>query len=347
MGSGSETVQINPLYWWSFVNARHARRQGDYRQQSLHHFARAWESSGHIDDLLAYALFRRDLGKILPRRWCGYIADNLQQLSSQRRLLAVNLLLEADSGCVDITLFRALPESRTIQAPAILFYLSEVAAYRLECWQQKLADIFVQQNHWQSELQTKLAMQAGQQGICVVGNAGCMRGSLLGEVIDQKGCVVRFNTFTSNRTDSADMGQRHDIWVVTPSFKTEQVPADFSGHIVLTGPDMQYRMLDWSGMQIFRDHDLPLLPMPLVIWRVMVCELAAPPSAGILFLAWLKSLLGSWHGVSVAGFGALADNDAVYHHTDAKHQPSSRHNWAGEAVILRRWQNEGLQSLHG
>lgn len=347
MGSGSETVQINPLYWWSFVNARQARKQGAYQKQSLQYFARAWQLSGHIDDLLAYALFRRDLGKALPKRWCGLVKDNLQSLSPQRRLLAVNLLLESDTGCADVALFRALPAPQTIQMPAILFYLSEIAGHGLECWQQKLADIFARQDQWRNAFQAKLAIQARQQGICVVGNAGCMRGSLLGEVIDQQSCVVRFNVFSSAQTDGADMGYKHDVWVVTPGFKSGQVPADFSGDIVLTGPDMQYRLLDWSGMQVFRDHDLPLLTVPLAVWRVMVRELAAPPSAGLLFLAWLKSLLGSWHGVSVAGFGALADNDAVYHHTNAKHQPSSRHNWAGEAVILRRWQNEGLQSLHG
>jgi len=343
MVSSLETVRINPFYWWSFLRARHARKKGDYRRQSARHFLRAWQLSGHIDDLLSYALFRRDLGDALPRRWCADIHHELSQLSPKRRLLAANLLLEVQASCSKTL---SLPPLETIQSPAGLFCINRQAPGILTSEQSGLLEVFERQDEWRTYFRRKLIEQSRQKGVCVVGNAGVMLNSALGDIIDQCGCVVRFNTFSSEQTNTSDMGQKHDLWVVTPGFCAQNIPATFSGNVVLTGPDMQYRMLDWSGVKVFREQGLPLLTVPLPVWKAMVRELAAPPSAGILFLAWLKNLLGSWAGVSVAGFSALTAAKTDYHYTDRKHRASSRHNWVGESVILRRWQNEGLESLH-
>lgn len=346
MEFGLETARINPLYWWSFLRARHARRKGNYRRESLRHFLRAWQLSGHIDDLLSYALFRRDLGDTLPKRWRAMIQRDFHQLSPQRNLIATNLCLEPQATCPMGLPLSLLPPLEVIQSPAALFCINKKMPARLTSTQLGWLEVFERQDQWRADFRRKLILQAEQKDICVVGNAGVMRDSALGSIIDQHDCVVRFNTFSSAQTDLDDMGEKHTVWVVTPAFRVEQAPAAFSGSIVLTGPDMQYRMLDWSGLRVFRELELPLLTVSLPVWREMVRELAAPPSAGILFLAWLKSMLGSWAGVSVAGFSALVAAEASYHYTDTKHGASVRHNWAGESVILRRWQNEGLKSLH-
>ena len=346
MVSSLETVRTNPFYWWSFLRARYARNKGDYRCQSKRHFLRAWQLSGHIDDLLSYMLFRRDLGAVLPKRWRAEIQRNFYQLSPKRRLIAINLLLESQGACSMRLSLSSLAPLDIIQSPAALFCINKEMPTQLTSAQLMYLEVFERQDEWRADFRRKLLLKVGQNGVCVVGNAGVMRYSVLGGIIDQHDCVVRFNTFSNERTDVDDMGRKHDIWVVTPAFCMKKIPAAFSGSIVLTGPDMLYRMLDWSGVQVFRELGLPLLTVPLPVWREMVRELAAPPSAGMLFLAWLKDILGSWIGVSVAGFSALTADEADYHYTDMKHVASSRHNWVGESVILRRWQNEGLKSLH-
>lgn len=340
------TVRINPCYWWWVVKAQRARSQGDYRRQTLHHFFRAWQLSGAIDDLLAYALFRRDLGYVLPKRWAGLLECETHHLKRNRQLLAIALLYESQGQCPEF-LRSLLSEASPIHSPAILSCLHS-SGVELAAKQSLLRRIQDQQSRWRDVFQTELLKRSAQSGVCVVGNAGNMRGALLGSVIDQCDYVVRFNTFSSAETNISDRGQKLDAWVITPGFQVATVPENFSGTVVLTGPDVRYRLLNWSGVSAVIDHDLPLLTVPLVVWRELVRELAAPPSAGILFLAWLKSLLGSWSGVSVAGFSALSDQEGSnYHYTDAKHRPSARHNWVGESVILQRWQKAGLTSLHG
>ncbi len=339
-------MQMNPFYWWLFLRARYARKQGEYQNKSFGYFFRAWQLSGQIDDLLSYVLFRRDLGYVLPGRYYTGIQRGLSRLSPQRRMLAANLLLESQANCLEGLPALQLPHPEIIQSPATLFCINRKSSNLLTSEQRKWLEVFERQDQWRADFCRTLRLQVGRRGVCVVGNAGVMPGSGLGGVIDKHDCVVRFNTFVGTQTHIEDIGRKHTIWVVTPAFCTGKVPINFSGSVVLTGPDMRYRMLDWSGLKAFRELGLPLLTVPLSVWHGMVRELAAPPSAGLLFLAWLKNILGSWTRVSVAGFAALATIEAAYHSTDPKHKASSRHNWSGESVILRRWQNEGLKSLH-
>lgn len=340
------TARTNPYYWWLVAKARRARRSGEYRRQTLGYFLRVWQLSGDINDLLAYALFRRDLGYPLPKRWVKYLKGEIHRLQPKRQLLAVALLFEVEGTCPEPERLRALPESGQIQSPVILSCLSENGV-GLGAVQSQFKHIHDQQQHWREAFKAGLFKQNHRGAICVVGNAGNMKGALLGDVIDQHDCVARFNTFSSSETDVKDMGYKHNIWVVTPGFEVAALPESFSGTVIMTGPDMRYRLLSWSGVAIVVEHDLKLLTTPLQVWRDLVRKLQAPPSAGIVFLAWLKVLLGSWKGVSVAGFNALSEAESVYHHTDTKHKPSARHNWAAEAILLQRWQREGLTSLHG
>ncbi|PIE01274.1 MAG: hypothetical protein CSA79_00795 [Thiothrix nivea] len=339
------TVPINPCYWWWAVKAQRARSNGVYQRQTLRYFFRAWKLSGDINDLLAYILFRRDLGYTLSNCWAVYLERKIQHLKPARQLLVAALLFEARGKCPD-HFFPLLTAIDQCQSPVVLSCLSRNGA-ELSTLQARLGQIHNQQQDWRKAFQAGLLKQAHRGGICVVGNAGNMKGALLGETIDQHDCVARFNTFSSPKTDEKDMGYKHDIWVITPGFQVTVLPKDFSGTVILTGPDVRYQLLNWSGVSAVVKRELTLLTTPLPVWQNLVRELTAPPSAGILFLAWLKVLLGSWSGVSVAGFSALNDVKKAYHHTDAKHKPSARHNWLAEAALLRRWQQEGLTSLHG
>ena len=68
-------------------------------------------------------------------------------------------------------------------------------------------------------------------------------------------------------------------------------------------------------------------------------KLKAPPSAGLLTLAWLRSIRGCWDGIEVFGMGYAGGR---YHAAKHKHRPSHRHRWDMEAALLRQWASDGL-----
>ncbi|MEZ5536435.1 MAG: glycosyltransferase family 29 protein [Thiolinea sp.] len=346
MESTLVTARINPCYWWCYFRGRRARKAGCYRRETMRYFFRAWKLSGSIDDLLAYALFRRDLGYRLPNRWVSSFGHEIHLLKPGRQILAVALLLESTESCPEFLQQRLPFFSGAVQLPAVLSCLHKNGV-SLDSMQLLLRQAHDQQQQWRDAFREGLLKQLAAGGVCVVGNAGNMRRALLGDIIDQHGCVIRFNQFSSPEADGSDLGRKLDAWVVTPNFQITVLPESFSGVVILTGPDVRFRLLNWSGVSAVLKNNLTLLTVPLPVWRALVRELAAPPSAGMLLLAWLKDLLGSWSGVSVAGFGALSDTKSDYHYTNSKHKAFTRHNWAAESVTLRRWQQEGLRSLHG
>ena len=354
-------MRINPEYWgWRYL-AHKSRSRGQYDRASLRCYFRAWHSSGDVNDLLSYALFRRDLGYRLPRRWQRLLLAGAGGLTLRRRWLAFALLLESDvdeqgQAAMSAVLLDASIDPSTLNPPSTLHLPAVLAFYHqqhggetsaLTPLQAKLLSVQQKQYDWRKELHAFLAGCVAGDGICVVGNAGIMRGARLAAGIDAHACVVRFNTFTSELTDQEDMGRKTDIWGVAPNYRSNVLAEGFRGRIMLSGPDVRYRLADWSGLSALVDLNMPVLTTPLSVWKQLVRELGAPPSIGMVFLAWLRNLLGSWRGVSVAGFGALLPECAVYHHTDASHKPSGRHNWVMEARLLQRWQHEGLTSLHG
>jgi hypothetical protein len=91
--------------------------------------------------------------------------------------------------------------------------------------------------------------------------------------------------------------------------------------------------------------DTPVLTVPLAVWRAVVRALDAPPTAGLLTLAWLRELLGSWQGVRCAGIGSGLAGDGRYHAAIAAKPPGRRHAWAREQALVEGWRAEGLQCL--
>ncbi|MEZ5479925.1 MAG: glycosyltransferase family 29 protein [Thiolinea sp.] len=333
------------MFWR--LRAKRARRHGRYTRHTRRLFQCAWQYSGKPDDLLAYVLFRRDLGQRLPGRLAKVLLARLPELRGGRRVLACSLCLEREQVADVVAREALLAPLSALQQPAVLAGLASLPV-QWNAEQQRLATLALQQSDWRTALQTHLQLIAEQPqaGICMVGNAGIMAGSALGKRIDQHACVVRFNHFSSAETSNVDTGQRLDVWVLTPSFRVESLPQPAPDWAILIGPELQFRTLDWSGFAPLYQANIPVMTLPLSLWRELVRELAAPPSAGIALLAWLHELLGSWKAVSVAGFGALQESDAPYHYTNAQHQASRRHNWPGEQALLQRWLDAGLTSLH-
>jgi hypothetical protein len=157
--------------------------------------------------------------------------------------------------------------------------------------------------------------------------------------------VVRFNLFRSEGTTGVDIGERLGVWVVAPGFSG--FPPPRVEWIVVSGPDVQFRLQGWKRLLPALSNGACVLTVPLPPWRRLVARLQAPPSAGVLFLFWLRSMLGSWDGVTVVGFGVEASAAVRYHYADRRQQPVRRHNWEGERILLRHWKSEGLKADGG
>lgn len=294
--------------------ARLRRAMGRYDACTLALFRRVWVRGRRCSALLAYLMFRRDLGLPLTPRYVPLLTQTLGNLKPSPRRLALGLLAEA--GCSPVGQFAVLAGSgiqATIRAMQAV-------------WRADFAD-------W--------LLQRSARSVCVVGNGGSLIGSALGGEIDRQGVVVRFNQFTGASTSLADIGSRIDVWVTAPGF-SGPVPAGVQW-VVVSGPEMAFRLQDWSRFEASRDWGARVLTVPLPLWSELVRRLDAPPSAGLLFLSWARSLLGSWLPVWAVGFGSALDARTPYHHADPRRQPGKRHNWPAEQLLLRAWQREGLR----
>ncbi|MGV6852726.1 MAG: glycosyltransferase family 29 protein [bacterium] len=245
------------------------------------------------------------------------------------RVLLLALLKEEEElcGCARIS----IPAANYFLAPNTYPVFTESSLLR---------EIHTKQSIWRNLFQKKL--QAGCTSKCVVvGNGGILCDVKLGDVIDQHQWVLRFNDASGSDSDA---GSRCDVWVTTPGYRGS--PPDNVQWAIMSGPDVRFSNQYWDSVEPILARGGQVLTVPLPVWRSLVKELEAPPSAGLLTLAWLRELLGGWEPISVAGFNALSDKKHRYHVFHKRKKGYKRHNWEGEAVILRRWCSQGLTSLH-
>jgi hypothetical protein len=298
------------------------RYRGRYDPFTLALFRRIWARSRHPRALLAYVMFRRDLGLPLMKWHVPLLAQALGQLSRSQRRFALNLLAEAQSS--------------SAQPSAVL----TTNGGRGKGGENSIeASIRAKQTDWRPDFANWLR-QRSANGICVVGNANRMIGAGLGDEIDQHGVVVRFNQFRESSSSLADIGTRMDVWVTSPGFSGAVPPG--VEWVVVSGPEMAFRLQDWRRFEAPQRLGVKILTVPLQPWSELVKRFEAPPSAGLLFLAWSQTLLGSWSPIRALGFGVTNDGDPSQH-VLAHHRPSGRHNWPAEQTLLRAWQAKGLR----
>lgn len=326
----------------SHKKAKSLRGRGEYNSKTLRLFFKAWYLTNNQNYLIEYIKFRRDLGQPISLQLAQKIFKCWAELSPKSQALISALLLEAnDKSSQKLALEKLEFKQRDLFIPAALaFQATETLTYQ----QQLLFSIYTEQASWRAALAQVLESFAGGSGISIIGNAGLMLGSGLGAKIDSAGFVVRFNAFEAVPSLQRDLGSAYHAWCVTPSFKAEC--ASNISWLLVVGPEMQYRLADWSYFFPFREKNIPIITLPLEVWRELVKELQAPPSAGICLLAFFYALLGSWSGIYVAGFSALSDKITDYHYMNPLNKASQRHNWLGEERLIKRWLVEGLTSLH-
>jgi len=187
-----------------------------------------------------------------------------------------------------------------------------------------------------------LAERRAQGGVCIAGNAAGLSGAGLGQRIDRHAGVLRFNQWRGAGTAVADTGCRIDVWVAAPGWR-QPIPEPLAWAVV-SGADPWRRMGAWPVVAALTARATPVLSVPLPIWRGLVRELQAPPSAGLLVLAWAHELGTGWQGLSIAGIG-WGQARGRQHLVLSNRQTGVRHNWAGEARLIQRWREAGLEDL--
>jgi len=288
------------------------RRLGCYDHQTLGLFTQAWRRSGGVQALCRLALFRRDLGRPLPRRWAARLRAGLPELPRALRRRAIGLLAEAAPSALH-GLDAAMLADAAAGQPGVAACTAG-GDDELACLQGSQAALRQAFAHW-------LLDRAAHEGLCVVGNAAGLADRGLGAAIDRRAAVIRFNRWQGPEVFEVDVGARFDVWMVSPDMDLP-VPAGLSWAIV-SGPDPRFTLRRWPTAVRLAAAGVPVLTVPLVVWRHLVSQLH----------------------VSVAGIGWGRDGKGRHHLVASSQSGGSRHRWAAEAHQLALWRQEGLGDL--
>lgn len=323
--------------------------QGRYDDATEAWFRHAWRRTGSAAALLHYLQFRRERGRLPTPVQLDALLQGLPGLSDQLLLPALEALIEADAlpqAPLDTLAPRVLRWAG--QSPPLAARLAAAGA-ALPAAARRLAQWNDAQPALRQAFAAWLLDTCGD--IAVVGNAGSLRGAGLGRDIDRHPLVVRFNRYSSQATGPEDLGRRLDLWVCAPKFLPEAATMGTGGArwLVLSGPDVRYRRagapLDCAALQRLIEAGVGVLTIPLDAWAGLVDRLGAPPSAGVMLLAWARTLLGGWERLAIAGFDSAQGSRRAYHHAGRRLRPGRRHAWRAERALLDEWLGEGLRVL--
>ncbi|RLJ20365.1 hypothetical protein DJ031_06055 [bacterium endosymbiont of Escarpia laminata] len=303
-------------------------------------------------NLTAYLRFRRDLGLAAPSRLLKPLLASFVSFNTVTQRWVFNWLLEGRGEALDdfpSDILRNLAESSPAAAAAMTQRGEQITSEA-----KTLATLQKMQEVWRDEFTTYLS--ANRDSICVVGNAATAANSTIGRSVDTFNVVFRFNRFSTETscavsdgkptTQLQEVGRRLDVWVCAPNLQTPYPPAvEAVEWVVIAGPDVRYHLADWGNIISLLDVHKKVLTVPLSVWRMLVRDLKAPPSAGILCLAWVIEMRGAPEGLKAAGFQRQSVTGMRYHYALHRHKPSRRHNWEGERALLHHWEMQGLQFL--
>lgn len=165
--------------------------------------------------------------------------------------------------------------------------------------------------------------------LAVVGNSPTILESCEGERIDSADLVIRFNNARIDTDKVAHTGSRTDIWVMSAQTPVSQCPADARAVLISGLQPLTRPSLFWPRLPSLERR---LSVCPAAVWYELVARFRAPPTAGTLLLASLRSLSldVSCHGFTREGRDHLHQRN---HLTDNRPR-SSRHNWQAEAHWL-------------
>lgn len=174
--------------------------------------------------------------------------------------------------------------------------------------------------------------------LAVVANGPSLVGSGLGEAIDARAAVIRFNNFATSGAAPKDRGDRTDIWVRHHTSKHVPLTAPSGLQlIVVLGHGVETRFS--NGIQSLAGMialGFPVQTVPADIYVDLFTRLDAAPSAGLIGVAWAASCRGPLKREQIFGYD-LSENDrnkTVYSRGPETGKRPSRHNWSAETHLL-------------
>jgi len=312
--------------------------------QQVHDISKCYSDTWHAGLLLRYQSYARQLGKnssetkgLLPR---GALVKQLDRehrglnkviLSSRVTLLGTRLddypwllsELSAAKGCHKLAAENpptVQPHSRSAQV------LNNAAALinRVQPFDQLVTDLVKAHSP---------GISAEKPNVAVVGNSPALLTKSDGNAIDTADIVVRFNHAALSSANTQHLGQRTDLWVISPSTPLKHKPTGaraigLSGVMPFLRPSRYWKTLV--------PGELPIAEFSTALWYELVKELQAPPSAGLLVLASLRTLIPT---ARVTRYG-FTEQQGVReqqpnHHGD-RQAVSTRHNWERELLWLQQ-----------
>jgi hypothetical protein len=344
-------VMLRYLPWPLFlVLGRLRRNAGHYDKLSYACFYYAWKRKPSLSNLLAYLKFRRDLGLVMPSRFKVRLKQALPSATKAQQHKIINWLIESDIDVAfDESVLPDIQELTGSSPPAAAYVQKKHNARSLS--KDALSILQCRQESWREEFVHFI--RNNRHSICVVGNSANTAKQNRGDQIDRHGIVIRFNQYAhgekSNEHSSeknqrlSDVGGKIDVWVRAPGYNGPALEtAESADWIIITGPDVRYQLSDWGDLSSFILNQKKVITIPLNVWRKLVTDLQAPPSAGILISAWLIKISEQKQAISVTGFQQDASEKGRHHHDLPRQKASQRHNWVRERALLLKWQRSGL-----
>lgn len=174
----------------------------------------------------------------------------------------------------------------------------------------------------------KMRSRIAGKKIAIVGNAQSLLAKSYGVEIDRNDLVLRLNKgFVVN---AAAQGSRTDFVGLTPELSEAETIAQFSPDVLLMLiPKMRHYHF-WEARNVGRT-----LFYPFRYWFADRQMIGRRPSSGFMAISWLVRLNAA-DTITLYGFDFGAT--ATYYNPEGYQTP---HNYAKEAVIVRRWAEEG------
>lgn len=155
--------------------------------------------------------------------------------------------------------------------------------------------------------------------VAVIGNA--KSNDEKGEIIDSYSLVIRFNRYV---TDRKIYGEKKDIVVLDPSLYGEYKRTNEK--IILSGYAKQY-MIKGEG----------ICCIPTKIWRTLITKTHKPPSAGLLMVQYLMTIVPP-SKITIFNF---TNNSSE--HVTGRIECNEAHNWLVEKAIFEQYRQQGVR----
>jgi len=255
------------------------RQLGVYNFQTLDLFYKC-SLGGSPNGSLHYYLFRRDLGYKLSPLDVKALLILFPKYKSKLQLKLISMCLEAQPKCSIKSYLPLFLKGRS-NIPSLL----AVNQKKLDRNQRFIARIHSSQEKWRKTFKTYIHDAINKHQFLIGGNGAITEISKL-KSLQSNYLQVCFNDYLNSPNKDVFIKKKVSIWVVSPDYKGPY-PKD-PDWVVVSGPEVNFHLIDWNFLLPLMKKNIPILTIPLPVWRSLIQKLGSPPTAGILFLKWIQ-----------------------------------------------------------